>query len=219
MESSRVSAGQPDQLSLSGRLQEKPWGPQFSSGAHSSALVHGKGPAYKAPWRWAGSCLRVWVGSRWLLVPGLPDWQKPARKDRFCSPANTTQYSLHRLMLKGSRWQGCGVRSFLIEHSCANGAVTKGLPAWLDINKPLHVPQMVRTANPTVLQQEELQGHLLFTSGFQASQRKPCLAPQNSLQLVPTVQTCSESTTTPGNQTKAGKELERCLQNWREGLH
>lgn len=96
-------------------------------------------------------------------------------------------------------------------------AVTKGLPAWLGLNKPPPRPSSGYALwTLQCYSQEELQGHLLLTPSFQASQRKPCLAPQNSIQLVPTVQTCSQITT-PGNQTKAGKELERCLQNWREG--
>lgn len=141
----------------------------------------------------------------------------PARKDRFCSPANTTQHTLHWWMLKGSKWKGCGVRSFLTDHSCANGGCHQGSPRMAGSQQtPPRPPSGYALWTLQCYSQEELQGHLLLTPSFQASQRKPCLARQNSIQLVPTVQTCSQITT-PGNKTKAGKELKRRLQNWREG--
>lgn len=106
-----------------------------------------------------------------------------------------------RLMFTGNRRKGCGVRSLLTEHSCANGCHRGSLSIAGSQQTPLFPDphRVVGTARPTALPPGGIPGAPPPHLWLPGLTKKACLAPQSSLHLVPTVQTCSEITA-PGNQ-------------------
>lgn len=148
--------GQPNQLCLSAVLLQQPSGTQVQLWEHTapccgaqqgacpqSSLKMSRGAA-GLDWKQAAACAKA---AR--LIKAECQAGKKGSAHRQTQP-NTPSC---RLMFKGGRRKGCGVRSLLTEHSCANGDGHQGSAgvAGSQQNPRTHTPQ-VCTASPTGLQ-------------------------------------------------------------------